>query len=328
MKKFSILIVGLIVLSSSCQRSQFSTTTRHYKNGRVTYVNNYHKERSRKSKGTYHKNHFKEPDLQNIKSAVERTEMQNHPGPGITSGNNVLITNPSDLLASTSNNPIIYKTDINLINSDNYKKDPIGDHFRWIINDSIADTNKNKKPDKDLTFARSFAHIIKFKNGNEDTVRIISHSHEGIYYHRITEPKKTRFVMMAEVDTILTDTTHSFKQEQDITTKQGQDIGPNEQDITPREAKSQDRWLTYSVMGIIPLIGIPFAIIGIIMGARNLYRIRNNQASIKGKKIARSTLITGIITLIWNIFITIVIFSALAASASSAMSRCSGGPHF
>jgi hypothetical protein len=48
-------------------------------------------------------------------------------------------------------------------------------------------------------------HIIKFKSGNKDTVRIISHSRDGIYYHLISELKKTRFVMMAEVDTILTD---------------------------------------------------------------------------------------------------------------------------
>lgn len=309
MKKFSILMVILLVLASSCQRSQFSTTTRQYKNGKVLYANHHPVERNKLSNGKSHKSNIKQTDAQNITSDVARTEMQNLPELGITKDNNILITNSIDLLASTSNEPIIYKTTINLINSDNYKKNPINDYFRGTINDSIADTIKSKTPNKNLTFDPSFAHIIKFKNGNADTVRIISHSQDGLYYHLISEPKKTRFVITAEVDTILTDTSYSFKQGEDI--------------IKEKVKSIEIKHLIYSLIGFVPVIGIPFAIIGIIMGARTLHRIRKNLASIKRKRIAQSTVIIGIVALIFNIIITIVIFSAIAAAFSSSISHCS-----
>jgi hypothetical protein len=47
MKKVFILLIALLIISVACQRSQFSTTTRHTRHGKVIYVNHYQKERSK-----------------------------------------------------------------------------------------------------------------------------------------------------------------------------------------------------------------------------------------------------------------------------------------
>lgn len=313
MKKIYILFVTLFVVNAACQRSQFSTTTRHSQNGKVTYANHHPVERNKSSYGKSHQSSVKKTVAQNISTAVERPEMQNLTELGITKDNKIPITNSTDLLANTSNEAIIYKTNTNLINLDNYNENQIDNYFKGTIKDSFSDTIKSKTQNKNLTFDPSFDHIIKFKSGIKDTVRIISHSHDGLYYHLISEPKKTKFVMMAEVDTILTDTTYSFKQGEDI---------PNE-----KATKDEKKGLVFSLLGFIPVIGIPFAIIGITLGARNLRRIGKNLTSIKRKRMAKSSVIIGIIALILNIVFTIVLFTALAAGFSSAMHGC-GSVHF
>ena len=213
-------MLALFLVNGACQRSQFATTTRHSINGKITYVNHYPSERTKSSKVKYPKNHLTETKTQNNSPAPDRTGVQNLPEPEITKDNNILITNSVDFLASTSNKTIIYKPNKNLINSDNHKINPINDYFRGTINDSIADIIKRKTSNKNLTFDPSFAHIIKFKNGKEETVRIISHSHETLYYQLISEPNVKRGVMMEQIDTILTDTTYLLKQEKENTIKE------------------------------------------------------------------------------------------------------------
>jgi hypothetical protein len=312
-KTTCIILVALLEVNIACQRSQFSTTTRHSKNGKVFYANHHPVERNKLSFGKSKKSKINEQVARNISTTVERTEMKYVPEPGTIKHNNIPVTNTSDLFASTSNDQIIYKKKINPINTDSYIEDRIDGFFKGTINNSISDTIIRKTPNSKLTFDPSSAYIIKFKSGNEDTVRIISHSHEGIYYHFVSEPKKTKFAMMDEVDTIFPDSTHSFKQAEDI---------PEE-----KATESEIKGLGYSLIGFVPVIGIPFAIIGIILGVRNLHRIGKNLASIKRKRIAQSTVIIGIAALIFNIIATIVIFSAIAAAFSSAMHRCSLG-HF
>ena len=289
MKKFFLILITLALIAAiSCQKSQFSTTTRHYSNGKVRYTNHHSLERNKLSNGKSHKSNIKKPVAHYISTAVERTEMQNFPELGITKESYIPITNSTVLLASASNEPIIYKTNLNLINSDRNKISPNNDYVSETIKDSIADTIKKKTPNKNLMFDPSFTHFIKLKSGNEDTVRIISHSHDGLYYHLISEPKKTKFVLLAEVDTILTDTTYSFKQRKDI---------PIE-----KATNAEKKGLIFSLMGFVPVIGIPFAIIGITFGVKNLRRIGKNLTNI-------------------------VFFVALASAFSSAIHGCSLG-HF
>jgi len=82
MIRFYILLIALFVLASSCQRSQFSTTTRQHKNGKVTYVNNYHKERSKTAKIKSHKSQLKETDAPNSVNVPDRIGTQKIPEPG------------------------------------------------------------------------------------------------------------------------------------------------------------------------------------------------------------------------------------------------------
>jgi len=292
---------------------QIDTIIQDSVRAKAEYTNHHSVERNKSSKGKPHKSNIKKPVAHNISTAVERIEMQNLPELEITQDNKNPITNSTDLLASASNEPIIDIMNINLINSDRSKKSPNNDYVSETIKDSIADTIKNKTPNKNLMFDPSYTHIIKFKNGNEDTVRIISHSHDGLYYHLISEPKKTKFVMLAEVDTILTDTSYSFKQREDI---------PKE-----KATNAEKKGLIFSLMGFIPVIGIPFAIIGITFGVKNLRRIGKNLTNIKRKRIAKTSVIIGIVALTCNIIFTIVFFVALASAFSSAIHGCSLG-HF
>ena len=77
MKKLYILLLGLVVLmAQSCQKSQFSTATRHSKNGKVTYSNHHRNELANSSRVRFHTGYFKEAEAQNTWLAPARTEVQ------------------------------------------------------------------------------------------------------------------------------------------------------------------------------------------------------------------------------------------------------------
>lgn len=61
-----------------------------------------------------------------------------------------------------------------------------------------------------------------------------------------------------------------------------------------------------SLIGLIPVIGIPFSILGIIFGAIGLRDIKNDSYSGKGKGLAWAALGLGIIGLIGNIILIVV----------------------
>ena len=54
---FTLFLIALFIICATCQRSQFSTKTRHSRNGRVIYVNHFPAERIRSSRIKLHKNH-------------------------------------------------------------------------------------------------------------------------------------------------------------------------------------------------------------------------------------------------------------------------------
>jgi hypothetical protein len=64
MKKTSALLVIALFLGCSCQRSQFATTARTYRNGKVTYTKKYHRERRKVSKALSDKDEIKYADRQ------------------------------------------------------------------------------------------------------------------------------------------------------------------------------------------------------------------------------------------------------------------------
>jgi hypothetical protein len=273
LKKFYILLVALFVLVSSCQRSQFSTTTRQYKNGKVTYVNNYHKERNRTSKGKSHKNHLKETEKRNSISAIEKTEKHNLTEPKVTEINPVPI---QDLIASTSNEPLIIELTENqeLINAISY-----------------PDTFSSKNPKKEIVNGRFNQQIIKFKNGHQETVKIISQSHDTLYFALITEPKIVRGVLLEQIDTILQDSIRAKADYHHRTEKLGL-IG-----------------FILSFIGLIPMIGIPFAIIGVLFGVSSLKRMHRYPGHYKRKGLAIASLIIGSLAFVGNIILIIFLIT-------------------
>ena len=106
MKKLILsLIMLLLVLAWSCQRSQFSTTTRHVKNGRVTYSNHHGVDRIRSVNARLHKNQVKETNKEMIVSVPPAKELMDLPAPEIKRPDPVKSSETENLIASTSNEP-------------------------------------------------------------------------------------------------------------------------------------------------------------------------------------------------------------------------------
>jgi hypothetical protein len=107
MKKFTIFLIALLMITGACQRSQFSTTTRHSRNGRVTYVNHYPAERIRSSNGRIHKSHLQGIEAQNNSSGHDRTSAKNAQATEIPTITPVPISRNEVLIASNSKEPNI-----------------------------------------------------------------------------------------------------------------------------------------------------------------------------------------------------------------------------
>ncbi len=92
MKRFLTLLFTMFLLVAACQRSQFATTKRMNKNGRITYTNSYHHERRKLSKATADKAGIKDVGIQSPVASDSRSistpEMAGiTPVPGIQPGN-------------------------------------------------------------------------------------------------------------------------------------------------------------------------------------------------------------------------------------------------
>ena len=78
-----------------------------------------------------------------------------------------------------------------------------------------------------------------------------------------------------------------------------------------------------SFLGMIPLIGIPFAVLAIIFGAVSLKRIKRNPEKYKNKGFAVASIVIGCIMILINIIIMASSISAASRSVSHASStRC------
>jgi uncharacterized membrane protein len=113
LNQFCLLGFIFISLFTSCQRSQFATTARHYNKGRVTYTNSYPVEARKSSKGKSCKNHLKQADKQAPAVAVIKTDLT----PEITRIIPVHEKPGEKLIASTSIGPILIKVNENTVGS-------------------------------------------------------------------------------------------------------------------------------------------------------------------------------------------------------------------
>jgi len=149
LKTLYILIFALLVFGSSCQRSQFSTTTRQYKNGKVTYVNNYHKKRWIMTKEKSKKSHLLKIDKQNSISALHNTRVKAIPESEIKIINPITTSEYENLIVSATNQPTIIlmnesrdvsnsKKIVSRINHSNYESD------NFYININKSNSAKNE----------------------------------------------------------------------------------------------------------------------------------------------------------------------------------------
>ena len=72
-----------------------------------------------------------------------------------------------------------------------------------------------------------------------------------------------------------------------------------------------------SFLGIIPLIGIPFAVLAIIFGATSLKRINRNPEKYKGKGFAIASILIGTAMLVTNIIITAASIHSVSSSTQT-----------
>lgn len=87
MKKVFLLIVALAAVGCSCQKSQFATTTRTYKHGRIAYSKSYQHEKRKSSKVLSHHHGIKNVDEQAaVYSAVGVEQMAKIAGITINTG--------------------------------------------------------------------------------------------------------------------------------------------------------------------------------------------------------------------------------------------------
>ena len=116
MNKFYFLFIAMfVILLSSCYRSQFSATTRDYKNGKVRYANHYYAEKNKISKGEFHNHQLKEPASSKRIFIPTREDVQSPPEVEITKINPSPISGNDHLIASASNEPTLIAAGNNLL---------------------------------------------------------------------------------------------------------------------------------------------------------------------------------------------------------------------
>ena len=272
MKNLYILSVALFVVISSCQRSQFSTTTRHYKNGKVSYANTYQKERWKISKGKSHKNHLAVNDVQNSIPSASTLGQQSIIRSEITEITPVPVQDNKNLIASTSNEPTWIRGNENRVHT---KFESGVKHKR--------DTIQPDKRSIGGTIGKRAKQVIEFKNGSRDTVRIIAKSHDTLFYQLYGKPNIKRSTTIDKIDTV-------------YIVRITEPLGVAST-ILP-------------VFGTFPLYGLPFAVLGLTLGIISLKRINRNPAYYKREGVTYNGIFWGVLGTLISVIFIIAFFNA------------------
>jgi hypothetical protein len=267
MKKLYLIWIALSVISYACQKSQFSTTTRQNKKGKVTYVNHYPKEKTKSSKGMAWRSLVKEAEAQKKTGTLGRNGVRNIPESRITAIPPAPLFENSNLIASTSGEPVVLAADENRV-------------FY-----TLPDTTKSSAHPRETKMDSVTLQVIKFRKGNKDTVTIISQSHDTLKYEVLSEKGIVRSVRMDKVDTIFQVT---------IINPYGQAGG--------RAARHQPVVEPFGlassilpVFGMFPVWGFPFALLGLIFGIVSLTRYNRFPGRFKRKGIAINGIVWGVL---------------------------------
>jgi Domain of unknown function (DUF4190) len=285
------------MISGACRRSEFSTTTRQIKNGKVKYVNHYMPGLSKSTVKKTPKSGFREPEVQKALFAEAMPGEQEDNAAKLINSNPAPVSGHEHLIASNTTEPAAFTIAENRFTRDN----PLGLMHRNIKDAEPLtfhpDTLKSKVPKETPSKVR-FAKI-KLKNGKEETGKIIYQSGDTLSYKPVAEQGITRTVSMNQVEKILPDTRKTEK------------LGL--------------AGFILSILGLIPILGIPFAIMAFIFGVRSLRKIKKNPEKYKGKGLAMASKIIGAVEILCYILLAIgtIIYGLVAFILS--LSRCTGG---
>ncbi len=298
MKKSTIFPIILFLVIAACERSQFAVTTRHSKNGRVTYANHYRNEPSQWAKVKMHNSVVRHSEALNTPPAAVQQEKLSLSGSEITRISAGSAYGQGSLLASNSKDPLIlsvnetrlisgdkqFDTDKNLYTSEKSRDNP--------------DTVIKKIPEQEKTSNISGKQIIKFKDGHIIIGKIVSQTSDTLKFMQSALEDTVSKAPMSKVETILPDT------------RKIEPLG------IISLVCSLLAFLPF-LLGLIPVFGIPLAVIGIVLGIISIKRIKRHLAQYKGKGFGQAGLVVGVAAMV---LIIILLISMVASSFSSCSS--------
>ena len=233
-------------------------------------ANHYHREKNKLSKGNFHKHQLNETESQLSTFSSSREDVRNSTEAEITKIKPASISPNENLIASTSNEPTLIAVRKNQMVSVNDLILSLKKHYGFNIGNSFSDTIKSKVPKKESINTGTYFQVIKFKNGHEQAVKIIQQSHDTLKYHLIYDPEVLRSAMMEQVDTIFQVESYSHK-EKVVDTRKTEPLGVV--------------GFICSILGFVPVYGIPFALLAFIFGEVSIRRIHRNQERFKGSNL-------------------------------------------
>jgi len=279
MKNFIILLMGLCLVNTACERSQFAVTTRTSKNGKVTYAKHYRNEAAQWEKVKTHKSRVRQSDIKNTLPAPDRQDILSNAGFEIKRISAESAYGTGSLIASNSKEPVILAMNENHIIPTQEMVVSLSNHSVLKTATSSSDTGRSNGIKTDS--AKTMPMVIRYKKGNQETVRIISRSGDTIRYQMVSEQGVVRTVMMDQVDTITTVPIPQVQSDSTIAVS-----GAN------RKAEPVGIVaLVFSFLGLVPVFGIPFALISIILGSVSLGKIKRHPEKYTGKGIAIASIV-------------------------------------
>lgn len=312
MKKSAICLWIILILAMSCTKSRFATTTRHYSDGRVVYTNHYANEPS-----NLHRSRIRHTATP-VRDEPAKTAVTPEHQPGRVPAMNVIATPGNDSLANKRKAKPVASPGIGFAGNASATNQPVipDDHFPWNAGASkklvppydhlagkACTSDLSSSPYdpfavdgnlKNLAGPRTGMARPDFRSEKEVTPSntawsAINNSPDKL---SVGEPARTG-------DTTLNKAVTGKAKP----AKKNHATGP----------KTEKLGLTgfiLSFFGIVPLIGIPFAILAIVFGAKSLGKIKRNPGKYKGKGFATASIVIGIAMIVMNIVVLVVSINA------------------
>lgn len=246
----------MALLAGACQRSQFATTTRQTRNGKVTYVNHHPIEKRDYSK-------VKTPE--------------------------------NTLFASASNEPVILADNKN--------------QFTIVPSDTSIKAVPQKPKIIEVTKVDTvIMENIKIRNEEPARIKVISRSGDTLKYESVAEKGVIRSILknqidsVYKIDTIFTKSTYKNKVKP----------APPEDHYTGAKKKEPLGIAAFvlSIVGLVPLFGLPFAILGLILGIVSLNKInRHPKRFYNTKWMGTAAIVLGIVGMVITIGYIITVVS-------------------